>query len=97
MASPRIRIRSVIAGIHRTKIGSHPSIELVVEADDTIAGIDPNCMLVRLPPLEQLSPDLHHVVTYPKSRNPSDPRKTDQLALNVAGKKVENIPANLCG
>ena len=79
----RIRIRSVVAGIHRTKVGSHPRIELLVEADNSVAGIDPNCMLVRLPQLEQLSPDLRHLVTYPKSRNPKDPRKTDQLALNV--------------
>ena len=79
----RIRIRSVVAGIHRTKVGSHPRIELLVEADNSVAGIDPNCMLVRLPQLEQLSPDLRHLVTYPKSKNPKDPRKTDQLALNV--------------
>ena len=38
----RIRIRSVVAGIHRTKVGSHPRIELLVEADNSVAGIDPN-------------------------------------------------------
>ena len=92
-----ITIQSVIAGIHRTKVGSNPRIELLVEADNSVRGIDPNCMLVRLPPLEQLSPELHHVVTYPKSRNPKDPRQTNQLALEVAGKKVGNVPANLCG
>ena len=37
----KININSVIAGIHRTKVGSHPSIELRVEADDTIPDIDP--------------------------------------------------------
>ena len=93
----RITIQSAIAGIHRTKVGSHPRIELMVEADNSVGEIDPNCMLVRLPPLEQLSPELHRLVTYPKSRNPKDPRRTDQLALEVAGKKVGNVPANLCG
>ena len=44
----RIRIRSVVAGIHR-KVGMHPRIELLVETDNTVAGIDPSYMLVRLP------------------------------------------------
>ena len=91
-----ITITSVVAGIHRTKVGSHPSIELLVEADDTVM-VDPDCMLVRLPPLEQIPPELHRAITYPKSRNPRDPRQRDQLASDVAGKKVRKVPAKLCG
>ena len=69
----------------------------MVEADDTLAGIDPDCMLVWLPPLEKIPGELHNTITYLKSRNPRDPRKRDQLAFEVAGKKVGNVPANLCG
>ena len=36
----RVNIKSVIAGIHRTKVGSHPRIQLLVETDDSIPGID---------------------------------------------------------
>ena len=93
----KININSVIAGIHHTKVGSHPSIELLVEADDTIPGTDPNCMLVRMPSKEQLSPGALNLVTYPKSRNPRDPRKVDQLAWQVVEKKVGNVPTKLCG
>ena len=94
-----IIITSVVAGIHRTKVGSHREIELIVENDDrdNAAGIDPDCMLVRIPPLEAIPPSLHRAVTYPRSRNPRDPSQTDQLACNVAGRKVGNVPSGLCG
>ena len=93
----KIKVNSVIAGIHRTKVGSHPSIELLVEADDSIPGIDPNCMVVRMPLKSQLPPQSLSLVTYPKSRNPRNDRKMDQLLSEVVGKKVGNVPTNLCG
>ena len=92
-----ITIKSVIAGIHRTKVGSHPRIELLVEADDSIPGIDPNCMLVRMPPKEQLPSEFLNLVTYPKSCDPLNNRQIDQVASEVVGKKVGNVPAGLCG
>ena len=97
MKMAKISINSVIAGIHRTKVGSHPSIELLVEADDTIPGIDPNCMVVRLSFRDQLPSQSLSLVTYPKSINPRDQRKMDQLLSEVIGKKVGNVPTNLCG
>ena len=93
----KIVISSVVAGVHRTKVGSHPLIKLAVEEDDSVAEIDPNCMIVRLPCMEDLAPEQRRLVTYPKSRNPRDPRTTDQIAIDVAGKKVGNVPAGLCG
>ena len=93
-----IIITSVVAGIHRTKVGSHNQIRLVVENDDRedVATIDSDCMLVRIPPLEESPPNLHRAVTYPRSRDPRSTRKTDQLAFEVAGRKVGNVPAGLC-
>lgn len=93
----KIIITSVVAGIHRTKVGSHPNIKLVVENDDTVMGIDPCCVCVKIPNLEDLPPQQRRLITYPKSRNPRDPRQKDQLAYEVAGKKVGNVPMNLCG
>ena len=75
----RITINSVIAGIHRTKVGSNPKIELVVEADDSIPGIDPLCMLVRMPRKEQLPEEYLNLVTYPKSCDP----KTKETRTNL--------------
>ena len=91
-----VTISSVIAGIHRTGVGSHRDIELLVENDDDMAMIDPDCVLVRHPSIENLPPHLKKVVTYPKSQNPKSQRKTDQLAFQVSGKKVGNVPAKLC-
>ena len=88
---------SVVAGIHRTKVGSHPRIKLVVEDDDSVQEIDPNCMLVRHPLIHIIQPELHRDTTYPKSRNPRDPRQENQLAYEVAGRKVGNVPTKLCG
>ena len=92
-----IIITSVISGIHRTKVGSHRDVKLIVENDDAIQHIDQNCMVVRIPPIEDIPAELHRVVSYPKSRNPQDPRQTDQLIYQVAGRKVGNVPSNLCG
>ena len=92
-----IIITSVISGIHRTKVGSHRDVKLIVENDDSIQHIDPNCMVVRIPPIEDIPAELHRVVSYPRSRNPGDPRQTDQLIYQVAGRKVGNVPSNLCG
>ena len=52
----KIIITSVVAGIYRTKVGSHPNIKLVVENDDTVMGIDPCCVCVKIPNLEDLPP-----------------------------------------
>lgn len=92
-----ITVTSVISGIHRTKVGSHREVKLIVENDDSIPDIDPNCMIVRMPLLEQIPVQLHGRVSYPKSRNPRDPRQTDQFVRDVAGKKVGNVPSSICG
>lgn len=92
-----IVVSSVITGIHRTKVSSHRDIKLLVENDDSIPGIDPDCMIVRMPLLEQIPIQSHGKIAYPKSRNPKDPRQTDQLVRDVAGKKVGNVPSSICG
>ena len=38
-----VTISSVIAGIHKTGVGSHRDIQLAVENDDSIRHIDPDC------------------------------------------------------
>ena len=95
MASSKVRLNSTITGIHRTKVGAHPDIPLIVEDDNSIPSIDPNCMLVRFPDLEDLPVHLHKAVTYPK--NPEHKRFVDQLVEDVVGQKVGNVPANICG
>ena len=74
MVRVRIIITSVVAGVHRTKVGSHPQIELIVgahrdvqllvENDDSIADIDPDCMLVTVSSIEDIPPELHSEVSY---------------------------------
>ena len=92
-----IVLNSVISGIHKTKIGAHRDVQLIVENDDTIQHIDPDCMLVRVPCLEDIPSELHSAIAYPKSRNPRDPRQADQLVKDTVGKKVGNVPSNICG
>lgn len=92
-----IVVSSVICGIHRTKVGSNREVKLHVENDDSIPGIDPNCMVVKMPQIEDIPVELHGRVSYPKSRNPKDKRQTDQYVRDVAGKKVGNVPSNICG
>ena len=94
MASNQIVITSVVTGIHITKVGAHKDISLLLENDDTIPDIDPNCILVRFPNIEQVPERLHKAVTYPK--NPVNKRFVDQLVEDVAGRKVGNVPANVC-
>ena len=95
MSTRDVTVTSVVSGIHRTKVGSHRDIQLLVEDDNSVPSIDPNCMLVRFPDLEDIPGRLHNAVTYPK--NPSNKRYIDQLAKDVVGKKVGNVPANFCG
>ena len=92
-----IVLNSVITGIHKTKMGAHRDVRLLVENDDGIQHIDPDCMLVRVPCLEDIRPELHGAIAYPKSRNPRDPRQRDQLVRDTVGKKVGNVPSNICG
>jgi hypothetical protein len=92
-----IVITSVISGIHKTKIGANRHVELRVENDNTIPDIDSNCMAVWVPSIEDIPPELHQAIAYPKSRNPKDPRQRDQLVSETAGRKVGNVPSNLCG
>ena len=92
-----IKLSSVIAGIHITNVGSHPNIKLVVEDDNSNPNIDPDCVLVRHPSLEDLPPTCKQLVTYPKSQNSKSKRKEDQFAYQVSGCKVGNVPAKLCG
>ena len=92
-----IVINSVISGIHKTKIGANHCVELIVENDDTIPHIDSDCMVVPVPCLDDIPPALHRAIAYPKSRNPKDPRQQDQLVMQTVGKKVGNVPSNICG
>ena len=75
----RIVINSVITGLHETKVGAQRDVRLLVEADDSVGDIDPECMLVRAPSLEQIPPHLHYEIAYPKSRNPKSSRQKNQL------------------
>ena len=70
-------------------------VPVLVEEDDSIPHIDPNCMLVKVPALDDIPHHLHGAVSYLKSRNPQDARQTDQLVRDTAGKKVGNVPSNL--
>ena len=63
-------IHSVISGLHETKVGAQRDVRLLVEGDDSVGDIDPECMLVRAPSLEEIPPHLHNEIAYPKSRKP---------------------------
>ena len=65
----RIVINSVIFGLHETRVGAQRDVRLLVEGDDSVGDIDPECMLVSAPSLEQIPPHLHNEIAYPKSRN----------------------------
>lgn len=91
-----ITITSVITGLHRTKISSHRDVKLIVENDDSLQDI-PDCVMVKVPTIDNIPPELHTAVAYPKSRNPKDPRQRDILVRETANKKLGNVPANLCG
>ena len=84
---------SVITGIHRTKVGAHEAIPLIVQKDDSVQHIDPDCMLVKFP--EDVAASLMKEITYPK--NEAHKRPHDQLVEDVLGMKVGNVPANICG
>ena len=88
-------VNSVITGLHMTKKSSHPDIELVVLPDSTRAAYDPNCMKVVCPELTSIPNVLHDEVVWP--RNVKSRRPNDLLVRDVAGGKVGNVPANLCG
>ena len=68
-------INSVISGLHETKVDAQHDVCLLVESDDSVGDIDPECMLVRAPSLEQIPPHLHNEIAYPKSRNPKSFRQ----------------------
>ena len=85
---------STITGLHITRKSSHCDVELKVVADESFA-LDPNCMQVVCPKLENISPQLHDEIVWPK--NPLNKRPYDILQSHVAGKKIGNVPANLCG
>ena len=89
-----IKMRSVVTGIHITKIGGHEKIPLILENDDSIPDIDPMCILVKFPKIEDIPRRYHKLITYPK--NPEHRRFEDQLVEDVAGMKVGNVPANVC-
>ena len=91
---PEIVIRnSTISGLHATKRGSHPDIILDVMSDAT--GKDPDAMKVVVPTAGNLPPESLDKITWPK--NPARKRFADQFVRDIAGKKVGNVPANLCG
>ena len=83
---------STISGLHATKTSSHPEVTLLIGPD--VTDKDPNAMEVVVPMLQNLPLELLDMVTWPK--NPERKRFVDQVVRDVAGKKVGNIPANLC-
>ena len=88
---------SITFGETEHKVCAHRDVCLVVQEDNSVQHIDPNCIVVKVPPLEQIPPHLHYAVSYPKSHNPKDPRQHDQLVIETAGKKVGNVPSNMSG
>ena len=90
-------INSLITGLHATKNGSHPSIALEVVADNSNSAQlhDRNVLKVVCPLLENIPRAMHDEVVWP--RNPASKRYEDVLVSDVAGLKVGNVPANLCG
>ena len=84
---------STITGLHATKKSCHSTIALNVVPDST--GKDPDAMKVVVPGLESLKPESLDLITWPK--NPMRKRYIDQLVRDVAGQKIGNVPANLCG
>ena len=86
---------STISGLHVTKKGSHPSIELQVLPDPSRQAYDQNCMKVVCPPIGSIPIELHEKVVWP--RNPTSRRYTDILVKDVAGTKIGHVPAHLCG
>ena len=84
---------STISGLHATKRSCHPAVTLNVMSDTT--GKDPSAMKVVVPTVENLPPECMDMITWPK--NPTRKRLVDQLVRDVAGMKVGNVPANLCG
>ena len=78
-------------GIYRTKVGGHKDVPLLLENDNSIPEIDPNCVVVKYPALEEIPLRLHRAVCYPK--NPESRRYEDQLVEDVSGMKVGNVHA----
>ena len=85
-----IRIHSAIVGLHSTGNGSHPLLLLDVEEDNLVEK-DPDCMRVVC---NYVPPQHKALVTWPA--NP-DKNRPSQLAAQIEGKKIGNVPANLCG
>ena len=88
-------VNSTISGLHITKKSSHPDIKLLVVPDSARASYDKNCLKVMCPELEQIPPELHGEIVWP--RNLKSRRPDDLLVKDVAGAKVGSVPANLCG
>ena len=84
------RIHSCIVGLHATGNGAHPLLLLDVENDDSVDK-DPDCMRVMC----NIVPTCHlRLVTWPGN---VDKGRPDQHAADIEGKKIGNVPANLCG
>ena len=93
MSSIIVVENSTITGIHKTKNGASEFIAMNVIKDDTIGYIDPDSMRVMFP--SSVSSAFLKEITYPKKK--ARKRFQDQLAEDILGKKVGNVPANLCG
>ena len=59
-----IVINLVITGIHRTKTGNNPGVQLIVESNDSISHKDPDCRVVEVSCLEDRPPSLHQAIAY---------------------------------
>lgn len=65
-------------------------MKLIVGIDDSLLDKDPECMLSKVPFIEDTSPGLHTAVT----GNHRVRQQSDTRISEVAGKKVGNVPAN---
>lgn len=76
-------------------MSSHPDIPLVVVPDPSRRQYDVNCLKILCPLLRDIPSNLHKEIVWP--RNIRSGRLKDVLVSDVAGQKIGNVPANLCG
>ena len=82
---------SNIKGYHYFKVRPHREIKMNVEKE--VGNVrDESAMVIKMPPLQQISKSYHFDVTRPSK----SPRERDQRVIDVAGNVVGRVPANLC-
>ena len=82
-------LNSNIKGYHIFKLRPHPHIEMLVK-EERMNPYDPDAMLVMMPVLDDINPDLYDEVT--RERKGEDP---DQTVRTNFGKVIGRVPANI--